>query len=92
MHSLATFLRIFFILSVLTMPLQAQQSKEIRSYVFGNSLINHLSESVETTVPYWLYHLAKSVALKNSVLLYCLISYPSNSLTIITCVFIFLPI
>jgi len=60
MHSLTSLLRIFVVLSVLTMPLQAQQSNEIRSYVFGNSLINHLSESDETTVPHWLYHLAKA--------------------------------
>jgi len=60
MQFLATFMRTFCILNVLAMPLQAQQTNEIRSYVFGNSLINHLSESDETTVPHWLYHLAKT--------------------------------
>ncbi|MCP5088042.1 MAG: calcium-binding protein [Rhodobacteraceae bacterium] len=32
---------------------------DIRNYVFGNSLINHPTDSQKTNVPYWLYQLAK---------------------------------
>ncbi len=37
---------------------QAEDKVDVRSYIFGNSLINHLTDSSETTVPYWLHHLA----------------------------------
>jgi len=40
------------------LPAQAQQ--EIRAFIYGNSLINHVSGSDETTVPHWLHHLAQA--------------------------------
>nr|MDA3859438.1 calcium-binding protein [Roseovarius sp.] len=32
----------------------------VKSYIFGNSLINHLSDSPGTAVPYWLAQLASA--------------------------------
>ncbi len=40
------------------LPAQAQQ--DIRAFIYGNSLINHVSDSDETTVPHWLHHLAQA--------------------------------
>ncbi|MCP5074940.1 MAG: calcium-binding protein [Rhodobacteraceae bacterium] len=57
-------LALVFVLLVLAVALPAtaysQQNKDIRNYVFGNSLINHPTETNKTNVPYWLSRLAKS--------------------------------
>ena len=37
----------------------AAQQKSERAYVFGNSLIHHLSDSDETTVPHWMALMAR---------------------------------
>lgn len=52
------------ILSVLVLlaaaiPGRAQQA-DIRAFIYGNSLINHVSGSDETTVPHWLALLARA--------------------------------
>ena len=36
------------------------RADEIRAFVYGNSLINHVSGSDETTMPHWLYQLARA--------------------------------
>jgi hypothetical protein len=36
----------------------ADRPVEVRNYIFGNSLIHHLTTSDETTVPHWLHRLA----------------------------------
>lgn len=35
-----------------------ERTADIRNYIFGNSLIHHLTPSDETTVPHWLHRLA----------------------------------
>ncbi len=45
----------------------AAETKTIRNYIFGNSLIHHLTPSDETTVPYWLHHLAVAAGHKYAV-------------------------
>ncbi len=35
-------------------------AKEVRNYIFGHSLINHVSDTPQTVVPYWLNQLAKA--------------------------------
>lgn len=64
LHSL---MHVFMAILLLSTPLIAQQKTEIRSYIFGNSLINHLTEKEETTVPYWLYNLAQTAGLRYEV-------------------------
>ena len=39
---------------------QAQSRDSVRAYVFGNSLVHHLSETDETTVPHWLSLFARA--------------------------------
>lgn len=34
------------------------RGQDVRLYIFGNSLVHHLTPSDETTVPHWLHHLA----------------------------------
>lgn len=51
----------FFFMVLLTFKLQAQ--KEIRTFIFGNSLINHEFQNIptlsqETSVPHWFHFLA----------------------------------
>ena len=36
----------------------AQSRREVNAFVFGNSLIHHLTDTSETTVPYWLDQMA----------------------------------
>jgi hypothetical protein len=36
----------------------ADRPSDVRNYIFGNSLIHHLTTSDETTMPHWLHHLA----------------------------------
>lgn len=43
-------------LSLLAWPAVAQ--KEVRAFVYGNSLVHHLTDTDETTVPHWLHRLA----------------------------------
>ncbi|MDX5402185.1 MAG: hypothetical protein LPK02_08280, partial [Rhodobacterales bacterium] len=38
----------------------AQQMVDRKVFVFGNSLVHHLSNSDETTVPHWLNRLARA--------------------------------
>lgn len=45
----------------------AQHPPEIRLYIFGNSLIHHLTPSDETTVPHWLHVLAEADGRKFTV-------------------------
>lgn len=33
-------------------------AKDLNTYIFGNSLIHHLSESNQTSTPYWVHHIA----------------------------------
>ncbi|MYM55490.1 calcium-binding protein [Thalassovita mangrovi] len=40
-------------------PLRAQQA-DLRAFFFGNSLIQHLSDSPETSVPHWLHEIAQA--------------------------------
>jgi hypothetical protein len=40
---------------------------DVSSYIFGNSLIHHLSPSDETTVPHWLHHLAVAAGKRYAV-------------------------
>ena len=44
----------------LILPSQALGERDIKTFFFGNSLINHVSDSEQTTVPYWLHHLAEA--------------------------------
>ena len=37
---------------------QSQENERLALYVFGNSLVHHLSDTDETTVPHWLAQLA----------------------------------
>ncbi len=48
----------FILALLLTLPLAAQAQQDIRAFVYGNSLINHVTDSPETTMPYWLAQLA----------------------------------
>lgn len=48
-------------------PVLAQQKSDINAYIFGNSLVNHPSNSPETAVPQWLHHLAKEAGNKFAV-------------------------
>ncbi|MBR9650567.1 calcium-binding protein [Thalassovita aquimarina] len=41
-------------------PLRAQQDSDFKVFFFGNSLIQHLSDSPETSVPHWLHEIAKA--------------------------------
>ncbi|MGQ0458021.1 MAG: hypothetical protein ACT4OU_13295 [Hyphomicrobium sp.] len=44
---------------LLTSGASAQvRTDDVRTYIFGNSLIHHLTSSGETTVPHWLHQLA----------------------------------
>ena len=45
---------------VLPVTAGAQDAKPIRAYIFGNSLIHHLSDSSLTNVPIWLDRMAKA--------------------------------
>ena len=45
----------------------ADTPKSVRNYIFGNSLIHHLTSSDETTVPYWLHHLATAAGNRYAV-------------------------
>jgi hypothetical protein len=52
---------IYTILSLLIVSQTAaaeDRKADLRIYIFGNSLIHHLTPSDETTVPHWLHHLA----------------------------------
>ena len=48
----------FLLALVFCLPLAAQAQQDIKAFVYGNSLINHVSETAETTMPYWLAQLA----------------------------------
>lgn len=39
---------------------QAQTPRDVNAFVFGNSLIHHLTDTPETTMPYWLAQLAEA--------------------------------
>ncbi|MDX1782404.1 MAG: calcium-binding protein, partial [Thalassovita sp.] len=55
------FAALFSLLLLLTAtPLRAQQDTGLKAFFFGNSLIHHLSDSPETSVPHWLHEIAKA--------------------------------
>ena len=43
---------------LIALPLAAQAQQDVRAFVYGNSLINHVTDSSDTTMPYWLAQLA----------------------------------
>lgn len=45
------------LLALMPAPATAER-EQVQSYIFGNSLIHHLTESDTTTVPYWLARMA----------------------------------
>jgi hypothetical protein len=45
-------------LALLVSATAAQADRDVRAFFFGNSLIHHLTDTDETTVPYWLAKLA----------------------------------
>ena len=47
-------------LAMLTADMALAERNSVKSYIFGNSLINHLSDSPGTAVPYWLGQLARA--------------------------------
>ncbi len=47
------------LLVLLLVPLRAA-AEDIRAFIYGNSLINHASDSDETTMPHWLHRLAEA--------------------------------
>ena len=51
--------RILAVMVLLWLPSLAAAQKDLRVFVFGNSLIHHLTESDETAVPHWLALLAR---------------------------------
>jgi hypothetical protein len=53
-------LRIKYLLVLLILGTNSASAKDIKAYIFGNSLVHHLTESDETTVPHWLGFLARS--------------------------------
>ncbi|WP_170925206.1 calcium-binding protein [Roseovarius gaetbuli] len=54
-------MRIFITgLAMLTAAPALAERDSVKSYIFGNSLINHLSDSPGTAVPYWLGQLARA--------------------------------
>ena len=53
---LMSVLRLFALVVMCANTAQAQ----VRSYVFGNSLIHHQSDSDETTVPHWVAYFART--------------------------------
>jgi hypothetical protein len=61
----------FFLTVVLAMlagkASASERLDDVRSYIFGNSLIHHLSPSDETTVPHWLHHLALAAGKRYAV-------------------------
>lgn len=48
------------VIVLLFCPAMAQADRDIRAFFFGNSLIHHLTDSDETTVPHWLALLAQA--------------------------------
>lgn len=44
----------------LLFPATQATAKDINAYIFGNSLIHHLSESSQTSTPYWVHHIARA--------------------------------
>ena len=47
-------------LLLMFLPLAAPAQQSVKAFVFGNSLINHVSDDPGTTVPYWLAQLARA--------------------------------
>jgi hypothetical protein len=45
---------------LLLWPAVASAQKDLRAFVYGNSLIHHLTDSDETTVPHWLALMARA--------------------------------
>jgi len=61
------FLRLKYLLVFLILGTNPAQSKDIKAYIFGNSLVHHLSDSDETSVPHWVHFLSKSAGNRFSV-------------------------
>lgn len=49
---------ILSLLITVQFAMAGDREQDIRLYIFGNSLVHHLTPSDETTVPHWLHHLA----------------------------------
>lgn len=41
-------------------PATAQSARDVNAFVYGNSLVNHLTDGPETSVPFWLAQLAQA--------------------------------
>jgi len=59
MHWIRILLTGLAVLTAGAAPALAERDS-VKSYIFGNSLINHLSDSPGTAVPYWLAQLARA--------------------------------
>ncbi len=62
MHRLKTLIRhaLFALFALLPLTAASQPQKDLKVFFYGNSLIHHLTDSDETTVPHWLFHLAQA--------------------------------
>ncbi len=54
------FFRILVIASALVVMVLPAQARDVRSYFFGNSLVNHQSDTPQTSVLYWLTELTNA--------------------------------
>ena len=50
----------FLAVLLMILPFAAGAQQDVRAFVFGNSLINHVSGNDNTTMPYWLAQLARA--------------------------------
>lgn len=55
------------ILALVHVAATAANAKNVRNFIFGNSLIHHLSPSDETNVPHWVHRLAVSAGNRYAV-------------------------
>ncbi|WP_204112520.1 calcium-binding protein [Shimia biformata] len=53
-------LRLICTVICLSLLAPGAMARELKVYFFGNSLINHVSDTPETTVPYWLSRMAQA--------------------------------
>lgn len=54
---ISIFFRILVVASILVMAVLPVHARDVRSYFFGNSLVNHQSDTPQTSVLYWLTEL-----------------------------------
>ncbi len=60
MHNLPSLLPVVLSLWLALLATPGQAQERVRLYAFGNSLVNHVSESPDTNVPVWLARLARA--------------------------------